>query len=69
MPVNVNIDPSSVPSWLLALLLGGGLVAELLDNEAGPDHGLDPEACYVLCEGEVGSWNPYHCACRGAGEE
>jgi hypothetical protein len=72
MPINVNVDPSNVPGWLLGLLLVVTFAAEVLDHiptESGPALGLDPESCHALCDGEVGSWNPYHCACKGADDE
>ncbi len=67
MSINVNVDPSSAPSWLVALLLAGGLVAELLDDPK-PAQGVDVATCTQLCWYGVETWTPYQCTCLGLPE-
>jgi len=64
MAVNVNIDPSTAPGWMVVLLVAAGLVGELLDNPQ-PAQGLNPQECVDLCGwSEVESWSPYYCECQ-----
>ena len=62
---NVNIDPSSAPSWLVPLLLAATLAAELLDRPEPPTPGLGPTECQAICyETGVKSYSPTSCECQ-----
>lgn len=61
--LNMNFDPSQLPSWILGGLLLATFAAELLDHipRAGT---IDLHDCLLVCDGRVQAWSPDHCACH-----
>lgn len=48
---NTNVDLAAAPGWLLALLMAGGIVAEILDDRraAAPPPPVTTAECEALC--------------------